>query len=128
VSYLLDTCTFLWIAVDSPELSPRCLEIARDRRSVLFLSAASAWEISVKFGLGRLVLPDPPRSYVPLLREEHGIETLPVDEESALAVADLPAVHRDPFDRILVGQALVHGLTILTPDKVIRRYPARTEW
>jgi PIN domain nuclease of toxin-antitoxin system len=119
---LLDTCTFLWIAGDAAALSKRARELFRAADNEVYLSAASAWEIAVKHALGRLPLPAPPEPFA------HGIAPLAIDEESALHVSRLPALHRDPFDRMLVSQAIVHGLTILTSDPVIRTYPARTIW
>ena len=125
---LLDTCTFLWIVGGATELSPRAREAFADPTNEAFLSAASAWEIAVKHRLGRLPLPAPPVEFVPAQRTAHGIEPLPVDEESALHVAKLPDLHRDPFDRMLVAQSLVGGLVLLTPDDPIRQYPVRTLW
>jgi len=128
VRLLLDTCTFLWIVGGSSELSTRARAAFADPANETFLSAASAWEIAVKHRLGRLPLPSPPDEFVPAQRAAHGIEPLPVDEETALHVAKLPDLHRDPFDRLLVAQALVAGLVLLTPDDDIRKYPARTLW
>ena len=125
---LLDTCTFLWIAVDAKDLSGRARKLFVDPGNDVFLSVASAWEIAVKNRLGKLPLPEPVERFVPALRERHGIESLSLDEESALHEARLPALHRDPFDRILVSQAIVHGLVILTPDSQIQQYPVRTTW
>ena len=125
---LLDTCTFLWIVGGAKELSPRARELFADPANEVLLSAASAWEIAVKHRLGKLPLPQPPEEFVPGQRAAHGIEALPVDEESALHVAKLPDLHRDPFDRMLVAQALVGGLAILTPDEPIRQYPIRAFW
>ena len=125
---LLDTCTFLWIATDSPELSARARELFRSPDNEVFLSAGSAWEIAIKHSLGRLPLPDPPERFVPDMREAHAVSALPIDEEAALHLSRLPDLHRDPFDRLLVSQAIVHGLTILTPDPLVTQYPARTIW
>ena len=113
------------------ELSARARAHFADPANETFLSAASAWEIAVKHRLGCLPLPAPPDEFAPFQRAAHGIEPLPVDEEAALHVAklpDLPDVHRDPFDRLLVAQALVAGLVLLTPDDDIRRYPVRALW
>ena len=125
---LLDTCAFLWLVTDSPLLAARARELFVDPDNEVFLSAVSSWEIAVKHGLGRLPLPRPPHELVPEERERHGIETLPLDEESALLLPRLPPLHRDPFDRMLVCQAMVHGLVILTPDRDIAAYPVRTAW
>ena len=125
---LLDTCAFLWVIVDSPRLSKRARDLFRAPDNEVYLSAASAWEIAVKHALGRLPLPGAPERVVREAREAHGIASLPVDEESALHVSRLPALHRDPFDRMLASQAIVHGLAILTPDPLVTQYPARTIW
>jgi PIN domain nuclease of toxin-antitoxin system len=125
---LLDTCTFLWVILDAPRLSRQARQLFRAPDNEIYLSAASAWEISVKHALGHLPLPAPSERFVREMREAHGITSLPVDEESALHVSKLPALHRDPFDRMLVSQAIVHGLSVLTPDPLITQYPARTIW
>lgn len=125
---LVDTVTFLWLVIGSPRLSPRAVDLLQSPANDLFLSAASAWEIALKYAKGHLPLPQPPERLVPAQREAHGIEPLPVDEESTLHLARLPRLHRDPFDRLLVSQAIVHGLVILTPDPLVSQYPARTLW
>ena len=125
---LIDTCTFLWIAGDAAALSPRARMLFRDPGNEVYLSAVSGWEIAVKHGLGRLVLPTAPDRFVPEQREAHGIVPLALDEESVLQVTRLPDLHRDPFDRMLVCQAIAHGLVILTPDPLIARYPVRIVW
>jgi PIN domain nuclease of toxin-antitoxin system len=128
VKILLDTCTFLWLGAGSDRLSAAACDLFRDPSNEVWLSAASAWEIAVKSALGRLPLPGAADRFVPTLREQLGVEALPISEEAALMVASLPTIHRDPFDRILVGQALVEGLVILTPDEEIAAYPVRTRW
>jgi PIN domain nuclease of toxin-antitoxin system len=125
---LLDTCAFLWIVADAPQLSPRARALFRSPENEVYLSAASAWEIAIKHALGRLPLPRPPERFLPEMREAHGIEPLPIDEESTLHISRLPTLHRDPFDRLLVSQAIVHGLSILSPDPLVTQYPARTLW
>lgn len=125
---LLDTSTFLWIITDAPELSTRARELFLERANEVYLSSISAWEIAVKYALHRLPLPEPPERFVPSQRKEHGIEPLPLDEEAALHLARLPLLHKDPFDRMLVCQAIVYGLVILTPDKLVYQYPVRTMW
>jgi PIN domain nuclease of toxin-antitoxin system len=128
VRLLVDTCTFLWIVGGAKELSAAAREAFADPANEALLSAVSAWEIAVKHRLGRLPLPTPPDAFVPAQRIAHGLDPLPVDEEAALQVAKLPDLHRDPFDRMLVAQAIVGGLVLLTPDEQIRAYPVRTLW
>jgi len=128
VRILLDTCTFLWIIGDAPELSNRARELFIDPANDVFLSAVSAWEISVKHGLGRLPLPEPPEKFIPFQRERHVIEALPLEEEATLYLNRLPSSHRDPFDRMLICQAIVHGMVILTPDELVTQYPVRSLW
>jgi len=125
---LLDTCTFLWICGDSPELSEKARALFRDPGNQVFLSAVSAWEIGLKVGLGKLTLPEAPDRFVPKYRDLHGLEPLAFDEDAALHVHRLPDHHRDPFDRMLVCQALAGGLAILTPDAHIAAYPVKTIW
>lgn len=125
---LLDTCTFLWIVLDAPELSKAARQLFRDPDNEVYLSTVSAWEIAVKYSLGRLVLPTPPQVCVPELRRAHSVESLPLSEEATLYLHRLPALHRDPFDRMLVCQAIVGGMVLLTPDAAIAQYPIRVQW
>jgi PIN domain nuclease of toxin-antitoxin system len=128
VRLLLDTCAFLWIVGADEALSQRAREAFIDPENEVFLSAVSAWEIAIKNRLGKLPLPTPPEEFVPAQRAAHGIVALPLDEEAALQVAKLPDLHRDPFDRMLIAQAIVGGLVLATPDEPIRQYPVRTLW
>jgi PIN domain nuclease of toxin-antitoxin system len=125
---LVDTCTFLWIASGSPRLSKAATAAFLDRNNERYLSSASAWEIGIKYTARRLPLPERPDIFVPRIREASGIEPLEIDEESALHAGRLPGLHSDPFDRMLVAQAIVHGMTILTPDQEIERYGVRVLW
>jgi PIN domain nuclease of toxin-antitoxin system len=130
VRLLLDSCAFLWLIWDEAELSANARAAIADPDNEVFLSSASLWEITVKHLSGRLVLRrpvDPTRFYVEQ-RIAHGIDSLPVDEEALAHLPKLPHLHRDPFDRMLVCQAIAHGLTLVTPDEAIRRYPVRTMW
>jgi PIN domain nuclease of toxin-antitoxin system len=127
-SILLDTCTFLWVIRDSPELSPAAREIFIDPENTIFLSAVSAWEISVKYGLGKLPLAASPHIYVPAERLRHNILSLSLEEGAASAVSRLPPLHNDPFDRMLICQAVTHGLTLLTPDRLIHQYHVNVMW
>jgi len=128
VRLLLDTVTFLWLVADPDELTTRAREAIVDPANEVFLSAVSTWEITVKHALRRLPLPEPIDRFIPTQRDRHGVDSLPLDEESTLQLARLPALHRDPFDRMLICQAIAHGLVIVTPDRDVRRYPVRTLW
>ena len=125
---LLDTCTFLWIVGERENLSPRAVELFESADHEVYLSAASAWEVGTKYAIRKLFLSEPPDRYIPAQREAHGILPLPIDEESALHAVRLPPLHKDPWDRMLIGQAVVHGLTILTSDRLITQYAVRTLW
>lgn len=125
---LLDTCTFLWVITGDRLLSKRARALVVDPANEVYLSAVSAWEIVVKHALGRLPLPTAPETLIPRERERHQIEALPLDEASALNVRRLPRLHRDPFDRMLVSQAIIGGLVLVTPDRDIAQYPARIVW
>jgi PIN domain nuclease of toxin-antitoxin system len=128
VRLLLDTSTFLWVINDASELSPKARDSFVDPENEIYLSSVSAWEIAIKHGLGRLPLPEPPDRFIPAQRKQHGIDALQLDEEAALHLIRLPVLHKDPFDRMLVCQAIVHHLVVLTPDDLITQYPVRSIW
>lgn len=128
MTVLLDTCTFLWLMVEPHKVSDKAQQVFADSENDVFLSAISCWEVSTKYAMGRLPLPEPPPVLVQRFREKYGTATLPLDEESALYVGRLPRLHADPFDRLLICQSIVHGLAILTPDESITQYAVRTIW
>ena len=125
---LLDTCTFLWIIAGAEELSSSAIRIFTDPANEVFLSAMSVWEISVKHTLRKLPLPRPLERFVVEQRERHGMAALPLDERAVLHLHKLPTLHRDPFDRMLICQAIEHNCMLLTPDPLIVQYPVRTQW
>ncbi|MBN3868699.1 type II toxin-antitoxin system VapC family toxin [Gluconobacter kondonii] len=123
---LLDTHLLLWAAGEPDRLSVRARALMEDQDNALVFSVASLWEITIKAGLGRTDFQIDPH----LLRRgliENGYEELPVTGQHALAVGQLPDVHRDPFDRILVAQATVEGLLLLTHDPLVQAYPGPIE-
>jgi PIN domain nuclease of toxin-antitoxin system len=128
MKFLLDTVAFILAIDDEAAVSPSARRIIEDIDENVYLSAISAWEIGIKHSLGKLDLPMPPDRLVPMARARLGVEPLPLNEDSALRVGRLPSIHRDPFDRILVAQAISMGMTILTPDEAIRQYPVPTIW
>ena len=121
---LLDTYIFLWFISADAQLPAAWRDSIRDPRNDVFLSVVSVWEAMVKYAIGKLPLPHPPEDYLPTQRVQHQMTSLPLDEASVRRLATLPSVHRDPFDRMLVCQALAHGLTVVTVDPVFRAYPA----
>lgn len=125
---LLDTCTFLWLRESPERLSEAARAVLIDGANEVSLSAVSAWEIAVKHAAGRLPLPRPIEDFIRDGRKIHHIESLAFDENCALHLGRLPDIHRDPFDWMLICQAIEHQLTILTPDPQIRKYPIKTLW
>ena len=125
---LLDTCTFLWLITDDPALSNKARDLFTDPDNEAYLSTISAWEIEVKFGLGKLPLPQAPERFIIEQRQRHGITTLPLEEHAVFYLSRLPSLHRDPFDRMLICQAIHHELTLLTPDPLITQYAVKTAW
>jgi PIN domain nuclease of toxin-antitoxin system len=121
VRLLLDTHVFLWLQ-DDPERLGEHLPGLEDTRNDLLVSAATSWEIAIKYAKGRLGLPEPPERYVPRRLRDIGANRLPIDHEDALDVSHLPPVHGDPFDRMLVVQARAHGAHIVTADRVFEKY------
>jgi len=128
MNFLLDTCTFLWLILGSDELSDTAREAFTNQNNEIYLSAISCWEISVKWSLGKLKLPVDPGQFSPKQRTQHMIEPLPLVEEATYHLSKLPQFHKDPFDRVLICQAIEHSLIILTPDPLIAQYPIRTLW
>jgi len=126
VRVLLDTQVWLWMLAAPERLSKRTRALVVSVENELVLSAASAWEIAIKHGLGKLRLPEPPETYIPRLMARTGVSPLPIHHRHALHVASLPLHHRDPFDRLLVAQAQLEGLPILTADPGFRKYDVET--
>ena len=120
---LLDTCEFLWLVSGDAKLSASVASAVRDPQNQVFLSIVSFWEISLKHNLGKLPLPQSPAQFVPLQREKHLIAPLTLEETAVAQLSGLPALHRDPFDRMLVCQAQAHGLTLASSDPLVRQYP-----
>jgi PIN domain nuclease of toxin-antitoxin system len=122
---LLDTHVFLWLQTE-PERVGEHLDTLADPATELLVSAASSWEIAIKSALGRLALPDAPEQWMPDRIRAIGAQPIAVEHGHALAVAGLPAIHRDPFDRLLVAQATALDATLVTADAAVARYPVRT--
>jgi PIN domain nuclease of toxin-antitoxin system len=121
---LLDTHAFLWWNTDDPRLSLRARQAIAEPGNDIYLSAASAWEITIKAARGRLILPEPPGSYVLSRMILHRLLALPVHIHHTALVYELDTYHNDPFDRLLIAQGIAEHLPILTADPQFARYPA----
>lgn len=128
MNYLLDTMIWLW-SVDSVEkLNQECRDILENGREVIYFSAATAWEISIKARLGKLHLPGPPAQVIPAFMAKQGLRPLPVTHLHAVKLYDLPLHHNDPFDRLVNAQAISEEMAVLTADSDFRRYPVKLFW
>ena len=120
---LLDTHAFLWYISNDPKLPRYAYDAIRDKTNDVFLSVVSVWEALVKHQSGKLDLPTAADEYINANRIAHRIEDLALDRQAVSRILSLPAHHRDPFDRMLICQALAHELTVVTNDALFRRYP-----
>lgn len=125
---LLDTHTFLWWITDDPRLSREAREIIGKGENELYLSAASGWEMVIKAKLGRLQLSDDPEFFIPEQMSHNAIVSLPIQISHVLHAYQLPDYHSDPFDQLLIAQAQLEDMPILTADPQIARYPVRVIW
>ena len=120
---LLDTHVFLWLITADKRLPEKMRDDILDPNNEVYLSVVSLWEISIKHRLGRLPLPEPSETYLAARRRRHGIRSLSIEESDVFQLSKLPPIHRDPFDRMLVCQALARDLAIATVDASIQAYP-----
>lgn len=125
---LLDTQCWLWWFLAPDRLNPHAQDLIAQHRHPLYFSAASSWEIAIKATLGKLTLPEPAARYVPSRLAQDGMLPLPVEHAHALGVADLPPLHDDPFDRLLVSQARLERAALMTADAQILAYDVETIW
>ena|ERR1700722_4468338 len=124
---LLDTHAFIWWDSDPTQLSAPALAALRDPANEVWLSVASVWEMVIKAQLGKLAL-RLPLAGILTQQQANGLQVLPVTLAHTLAVEGLPAIHKDPFDRMLIAQANVEGVELVSADRVIRQYPVRVFW
>jgi PIN domain nuclease of toxin-antitoxin system len=122
MKFLLDTSVFLWLLSGEAKLNQRALEILTSSSSELYFSAAGSWEIAIKFALGALPLPKAPREFISHALRYWPMLALNITQEHAFHAGELPLHHRDPFDRMLIAQALSEQLTLLTADRVFQKY------
>ena len=126
--YLLDTHVFLWMAAAPDQLSTEIRELVRQKSNRLHLSAASGWEIALLQNLGRIKLPDEPRRFIPEAIQHLQIVPLPIGFSTAIAAAALPLIHRDPFDRIIIAEAIKENMIVLTKDNQFKEYDVQSAW
>ncbi len=125
---LVDTHCWLWLVAEPERIRSDVVEMLLADTNIVYVSAATAWEIVIKHALGKLTLPMPPDEYLPSRMAALGHLTVPIEQKHALQVADLPAHHKDPFDRILVAQAQVEDMEFVTADRIMAEYDVRVIW
>lgn len=124
---LLDTHTFLWLDSEPEKLSQHIQELCQDPKNTLLLSVVSIWEIQIKKQLGKLELRIP-LSEIVREQQENGIEILVIESAHILGLESLPNHHKDPFDRLLISQAVVEDAILISADPLIKQYPVKVEW
>lgn len=128
MNILLDTHTFIWWDSHMAKLSPKALDICQEQANTLTLSVASVWEMQIKHQLGKLSLQLPLGEILETQKQDNALEILLVDVPHVLALDQLPMHHRDPFDRLLIAQANVEQLILLSCDPVFKKYPINVMW
>lgn len=126
--FLLDTHVLLWMRGAPQLLSDEARRFVEDDGSELLLSAASVWEVAIKHAARKLDLPEPPSVWLARVQIESAVVSLAMTEDDALVAAALPAHHRDPFDRMLVAQAMRHDVALMSADPMLLKYAARVTW
>jgi len=128
MNVLIDTQCWLWWFAEEERLNAGAQQLIGNGENTVYFSAASSWEIAIKCAMGKLKLPESPDRYVPKRLASQGIVGIPIEHVHALRVASLPDHHRDPFDRLLVAQAQLEKLALLTTDPLIAAYEVETIW
>ncbi len=128
MNVLLDSHVFIWQDTDATRITPKVMSIMTDPANRVLFSVASIWEIAVKIQIGKLRLTDTLEIVLAQQQAKNRFAIISITAAHALRVGQLPSIHKDPFDRMLVAQALVENATILTDDKLVRQYPVSTDW
>ena len=128
MKYLLDSMIWLWSVGSVEKINRDCRDLLEDGGEEIYLSAATAWELSIKARLGKLHLPAPPAQCIPAFMAKQGLRSLPVTHAHAVKVYDLPLYHQDPFDHLIIAQAITETMTVLTADRDFRKYPVDVLW
>ena len=127
-SYLIDTSVFLWNFGQTQRLGPQVRALLKRSDDPVFVSSVSSWEIAIKAASGKLELPEPTREFFRKRLAAAGFLPLPISHEHALTAGELPRLHSDPFDRMLVAQAQTEGMVLITGDRQLLKYPVQTMW
>lgn len=126
---LLDTCTFLWLTANQTRLSDAARTLIVENARNLLMSSISAFEIAVKHGKGAIHLPLPPQDWIPAAMRHHGVTEIPVDSQISIRACELPFLHRDPCDWMIIATSQLLNMEILTPDHLISQYPdVKVRW
>ena len=128
MKFLLDTCTFVWLVAEPKRISGRVAEALDARDASMTLSDVTVWEIGLKWRAGKIKLPQPPRNWIAEQARVWNLSSLAIKRRHLFRETELPGYHRDPFDRLLVAQALEEEMIIATPDPAIRQYPVPVVW
>ena len=128
MKYLLDTMVWLWSVGPVEKIGAAGRQVFEDGTSEIYLSAVSSWEIAIKARLGKYKLPETPGRYVSKKLDQQGIRPLPVTLDHSLKVFSLPLYHHDPFDHLLIAQAILERMVILTSDRFFEKYPVEVLW
>lgn len=125
---LLDTHTFIWWDSDPTRLSPKALSLCQNPSNTLLFSVASAWEMQIKAQLGKLTFTLPLADIIEGQQQSSNVEVLPVGLTHVLALEKLPEIHKDPFDRLLIAQAIVEDAVLVSQDTLFQQYPVNVQW
>ena len=125
---LLDSHTLLWYTLDDPQLSKTAESLILDPTNEIFTSPASYWEIAIKVSIGKLELHSPFGEFVDVCLNKYGFRILPIEPKHAAALIDLPFHHRDPFDRMLIAQAMMESVQIIGNDRAFDAYSVKRLW
>ena len=128
MQYLLDTHVLLWWITADKRLSTKAKELIKSHRNTIYWSVASSWEVSIKYALGKLSFDEPPEDLLPSELNKNHIETLPILNEHAFLAGQLPIHHKDPFDRMLVAQARIEALAVISNDSKFQLYDVDVFW
>lgn len=126
--FLLDTHTFLWFILDSPNLSASAKTTIENAKNNRLLSVASIWEMAIKSSIGKLTFKQPFESFIPYQLRINDIELLEIKLAHTIAIVNLPFYHRDPFDRLIIGQSIVENIPVITADLAFEAYPIQILW